>query len=214
MEKIFTTAGKIDLNNRIFRLKKTCYFIFLLLAAFSAQAQTVVTIKGATSGSSTLFLKSGTNLYVEGGINIDQNGSAAIDSNDYLQNNGTIELAAGVGLSNFTNNVTGLKVYSTGQTTGQLLFAANSQTQTISGSGTVEFMNLTVNNTLSPKVNLSQNVIVDGILNIGGIINLQSNNLALSSSGSLAGSPFSSANMLQADGTGQFISVISANTPT
>ena len=187
-------------------MKKVSLFTVLILASFLSESQGVLSINGANSGVPTLYVSSGANVYVSGGINIAQAGSSGAATGDYLQNNGTIRVAGGPeGQNNLNNDVNGLKTYTNGQTTGTIIFSAASQVQNITGGGTVDFMNLTVNNTSSPGVDLEENITVDGILDLGGVINLQGSNLSLSGSGTLAGAPYSASNMIQADSTGQFI---------
>lgn len=116
---------------------KTLYILVFLLfeGALLTQAQTIVTVNGSTSGTPTVYIGNGLDVYLKGGMNIVQGGSGA--GSDYLQNNGVIHIVSdpAPGQSDFTNNVTGLQTYTTGQTTGEVIFAADNETQSITGSG-------------------------------------------------------------------------------
>ena len=286
MAKPDQRADKVRRGAKGYR-KASGLFLFILAGAIFASAQTQVTINGATAGAATLYLNSGAVLNVGGSLNVVSSGGG---TNNYIQNNGTVQLSSTgtAGQGNISNNVTGLKAYTTGQSTGTVVLAASNEVQTISGSGTAELMNLSTSNTSSPTLNLQQSVTVDGALTIGGataeinsttltlngtlaatgtftgsgasnltingsgnlgsalsfasggqslqnltlnrsnatgqlvnlgsalsvsgtltltngILNLQGNNLSLGATGTLAGTPFSTTNMIQADGGGQFI---------
>ena len=196
-------------------MNKVILFTVLIVASFLSEAQGVLTISGATTSAPSLYVTSGAHVYVAGGVNILQSGSPVGASDNYLQNNGTIHVVTGgtAGQGDFTNNVSGLKVYTNGQSSGTVIFSDSNQTQNITGGGTVEFMNLTVNKS-NTKLDLEENVTADGTLDLGGVINLQGSNLTLPSGGTLAGAPYTSANMIQADSTGQFLSGVTTGAGT
>lgn len=185
---------------------------FLLFACFALRSQTTLLIKGGSTGLSTFVVRNGTHVYINGGISIDGTGSPAGSEDDFLRNDGTIRLASGStgSQSHFTNNVNGLKTYTPGQTSGEVIFESGSTTQSITGSGTVEFMNLRTANASVPQLELYQDVDVAGSLHMGGRVNIRGNNLTLLLSASLDGAPHSAANMIQADGAGRLVRHIAA----
>lgn len=196
-------------------MKKHIISVFLiLLLVTNAQAQATVYIKGANTGQSGLIVKNGAFLKINGSLTVDGTASPQAASDAYLQNNGIIHLKSNVqgGQSNLANNVSGLKTYTQGQTTGEVIFEADSSMQSIDGNGSVEFMNLNIKNTANPHLELNQNISIAGTLLLDGLIDIKDHDLSLLDSAVLTGEPFTSSNMIQADASGRFNRAIASGT--
>jgi hypothetical protein len=108
---------------------------------------------------------------------------------------------------NWTKNGTYTKATET------VCFNGTTAAQTIGGTSGTTFANLTINNTYAPSpiVSIATAPTVTGILTLtAGRLVLGSNTLILSTNTPIAGSPFSTANMIQADGTGFIAKSITA----
>lgn len=123
-------------------------------------------------------------------------GSAAIAQNNFIITPGA-EVTVTGNLPIFLNNVNFVNngVYNAGS--GTLTMSGNSLTA-ISGSNSITFYNLTVNNT--GGVHLNQNITINNEFNMGGMMNVKNNSIILNNTASIINE--NSSNRLTDDAAG------------